>query len=281
MSVDSDSGLIKSFIMVLGGLVLFTACIMFLATVVAPPENYEDKLVNDSIQKRIAPVGQIRTAAVEATAGETTAAAPKSAQELYEGICASCHATGVAEAPKTDDAAEWAKRGEVGVDALVATVVSGKGAMPPNGGSAYSESEIKTVVEWLLGQGGEEAPVAAEEAPAEETAPAEEAAEETPAEEPAEETAAANEAAPVAATDEIPAAVKTTVDTICAACHIAGVADAPKFGDTEAWAKRIEAGVETMVATVLSGKGAMPPKGGTQLSDDEVRQAVEYMLTKQ
>ena len=272
MSVDSDSGLIKSFIMVLGGLVIFTVCIMFLATVVAPPENYDDKLVNESVQKRIAPVGQIRTAAVEATAGETTAAAPKSAQELYEGICASCHATGVAEAPKTDDAAEWAKRGEAGVDALVATVVSGKGAMPPNGGSSYSEDEIRTVVEWLLGQGGGDAAANAEEAPAEESAPTEE---------PAAETAATEEAAPAAAAGEISDTVKTTVDTICAACHIAGVADAPKFGDAEAWAKREEAGVDAMVATVLSGKGAMPPKGGTQLGDEEIRQAVEYMLTKQ
>lgn len=272
MSADSDSGLIKSFIMVLGGLVLFTVFIMFLARVVAPPESYDDKLINESLQKRIAPVGQIRTTANagDSSGAEEVAAAPKTAQELYDGVCASCHATGVADAPKVEDTAEWAKRGEAGIDALVATVVSGKGAMPPNGGSSYSEEEIKSVVELLLGQGGSEA--AAEEAPAEE---AETTAETT--------EAPATEAEPQTAAEssETPAAVITTVDTVCAACHIAGVADAPKYGDAEDWDKRAEAGIDALVATVISGKGAMPPKGGTQLSDEEIKQAVEYMLTKQ
>ncbi len=271
MSADSDSGLIKSFIMVLGGLVLFTVFIMFLARVVAPPESYDDKLVNESLQKRIAPVGQVRTAANAGdSSAEEVATAPKSAQELYDGVCASCHATGVADAPKVEDTAEWAKRGEAGVDALVATVVSGKGAMPPNGGSSYSEEEIKSVVELLLGQGGSE--TATEDAPVEE------------AETPVDTTEApAAEAAPAAAAEpsETPAAVITTVDTVCAACHIAGVADAPKYGDAEDWGKRAEAGIDALVATVISGKGAMPPKGGTQLSDEEIKQAVEYMLTKQ
>ncbi len=265
MSADSDSSLIKSFIVVLGGLVIFTVCIMFLAQVVAPSADYSnDSMLTESTQKRIAPVGQLRTAdSAEAAGGEVVAAAPKSAQELYDGICASCHATGVAEAPKKDDAAEWAKRGEAGVDALVATVVSGKGAMPPNGGSAYTEDEIKSVVGLLLGQ--EEAAPAAEEA-----APAVVA-----------EEAAPTEAAAPAGGGDISTAAKTAVDSICSACHIAGVADAPKFGDKAAWdARKAVAGVEGLVATVIAGKGAMPPRGSSQLTDEELAQAVEYMLTK-
>ena len=275
MSADSDSGLIKSFIVVLGGLVLFTACIMFLARVIAPPAAYDDKLVKESLQKRIEPVGQVRTSADAAEPAEAAvAAAPKTAKELYDGICASCHATGVAGAPKVDDAAEWAKRGEVGVDTLVATVISGKGAMPPKGGSTYSEDEIRSVVQMLLGLDSGEAAAAEEpaaEAPAtEEAAPEAGAAEQAPVE----------EAAAAAGAEEIPEQVKSTVDTVCSACHIAGVAGAPKFGDKAAWDQRAAAGMETMVATVVSGKGAMPPRGGTQLTEDERQQAIGYMMSK-
>jgi cytochrome c5 len=56
------------------------------------------------------------------------------------------------------------------------------------------------------------------------------------------------------------------------------VAGAPKFGDKAAWAPRIAAGKDHLYASALKGKGAMPPKGGqTQLADDAVKAAVDYM----
>jgi len=65
---------------------------------------------------------------------------------------------------------------------------------------------------------------------------------------------------------------------VCAACHDAGVAGAPKMGDSGEWAPRIAAGLPQMVEIALNGKGAMPPKGGaTHLSDFEVERAVVYM----
>ena len=64
-----------------------------------------------------------------------------------------------------------------------------------------------------------------------------------------------------------------------AVCHAAGVANAPKFGDKAAWGPRVGAGVPTLVATVIKGKGAMPPRGTARgASDAELRAAVEYML---
>lgn len=65
--------------------------------------------------------------------------------------------------------------------------------------------------------------------------------------------------------------------TACFACHDAGVAGAPKFADKAAWAPRIATGVDAMTKTVITGKGAMPPKGGTQLTDAQIREVVEYM----
>jgi cytochrome c5 len=73
---------------------------------------------------------------------------------------------------------------------------------------------------------------------------------------------------------------KATYDAVCSVCHAAGVAGAPKFGDKAAWAVRMKAGIDTLHASALKGKGAMPPKGGnTALSDADVKAAVDYMVS--
>ena len=64
----------------------------------------------------------------------------------------------------------------------------------------------------------------------------------------------------------------------CAVCHVAGVAGAPKFGDKAAWAARVGGGVDALTASVIKGKGAMPPKGGSTASDADIKAAVAYML---
>jgi len=67
----------------------------------------------------------------------------------------------------------------------------------------------------------------------------------------------------------------------CFACHDSGVAGAPKLGDKAAWASRIAEGMDEMYRSALHGDGAMPAKGGnTALSDDEVKAAVDFMISK-
>lgn len=67
----------------------------------------------------------------------------------------------------------------------------------------------------------------------------------------------------------------------CAACHDSGVAGAPKLGDQEAWAEHSHHGMEHMLEAVIKGKEAMPPRGGNpKLTDDEIRSAIEYILSK-
>lgn len=68
---------------------------------------------------------------------------------------------------------------------------------------------------------------------------------------------------------------------ICRACHATGVAGAPVMGDREAWAARLSAGPEALLQSALRGKGGMPPKGGNPgLSDEQVRAAMEYMISR-
>jgi len=72
---------------------------------------------------------------------------------------------------------------------------------------------------------------------------------------------------------------KTVYGQTCAACHATGLANAPKLGDKAAWNPRASAGTAALVANVVKGKGAMPPKAGNaSLSEDDIRAAVEYML---
>jgi cytochrome c5 len=70
---------------------------------------------------------------------------------------------------------------------------------------------------------------------------------------------------------------KHVYDTVCTACHAAGVAGAPKFGDKAAWAPRLKTGMNALYTAALNGMGAMPPRGGSQLSDAEIKAGVDYM----
>jgi len=74
---------------------------------------------------------------------------------------------------------------------------------------------------------------------------------------------------------------KATYTQICRACHATGVAGAPVLGDRAAWAARLPAGFDALLQSALRGKGGMPPKGGNAgLTDNQVRQAVEYMIAQ-
>jgi cytochrome c5 len=72
---------------------------------------------------------------------------------------------------------------------------------------------------------------------------------------------------------------KKVYETKCVACHASGVAGAPKFGDNAAWAPRVEAGMDTLMNSVMNGKNAMPPKGTCMdCSEEDLRMTVEYMV---
>ncbi len=66
----------------------------------------------------------------------------------------------------------------------------------------------------------------------------------------------------------------------CTACHTAGVAGAPKFGDEAAWAPRIKTGYAALLTSALKGKGAMGAQGGGDFGELEIGRAVVYMANK-
>jgi cytochrome c5 len=73
---------------------------------------------------------------------------------------------------------------------------------------------------------------------------------------------------------------KLTYDAKCAACHNSGAAGAPKLGDAAAWSGRIAAGSDALMASVINGKNAMPPRGAcTDCSDADLKAALEYLVS--
>jgi cytochrome c5 len=89
-----------------------------------------------------------------ADAPQVAVASARSPADLYNGACMACHAAGVAGAPLFGDKAAWEPRLAQGNDLLLTSVVQGKGAMPPKGGSTYSDEEIRSVIDYMLVEAG-------------------------------------------------------------------------------------------------------------------------------
>jgi len=82
---------------------------------------------------------------------------------------------------------------------------------------------------------------------------------------------------------ETPRSGEQTVRQICSACHGAGLFGAPRIGNADAWSARLRAAgsVDGLLASAANGKNSMPPRGGAaELSDAELRAAIESMLAQ-
>jgi cytochrome c5 len=226
------------------------------------------------VAARIRPVAQVEVK------DASDLSSMKSGEQVFAAVCSSCHASGALGAPKFGDAAAWGPRIKDGYDTLLNAALHGKGAMPPQGGGDYSDLEIARAVVYMANQGGAhfDEPKAAP-APQQTATPASGAAgggEAAAAAQAMQAVAAATAAAPKAA--EGGGAPPALYAQVCSACHAAGVAGAPKFGNKADWAARVPLGIDELTKIAIQGKGAMPPKGGSSASDAEIKQVVTYMV---
>ena len=207
----------------------------------------------------------------------------RAGEEVYKGQCIACHGAGVAGAPKFGDTAAWAPRIATGYEALLTSALKGKGAMAAQGGGDFQDIEIGRAVVYMTAAAGGKfaepaapagAAPAADAAAAPAAAPVAAAAPAAAA--PAQTPAAPAPATKVAAVDS--GAGEALYKQACFACHAAGVAGAPKFGDKAAWAPRIQTGLDALTTSAIKGKNAMPPKGGSAASDADIHSAVVYMV---
>lgn len=245
-----------------------------------------DALSGEAIARRIAPVAGFEL--VDANAPKVF----KTGEQVFATVCTACHTAGVAGAPKLGDNAAWAPFIKAGYDEMLKVALHGKGGMPAKGGNpALSDYEVARAVVYMANKSGASLPEPA--APAEDGAKKEADAGAAPAAQAAAPAAAPAAAAPAAAAPaaaaQAPAPEQKTAavnpageqlyKTVCFACHATGVANAPKFGDKAAWAPYISTGMDAMVKVAMTGKGAMPPKGGAaNASEDDIRAAVQFMV---
>lgn len=240
---------------------------------------------NQAVAARLRPVAEDGFTLKDANAPKIL----QSGQAVFTAVCAACHASGTLGAPKPGDSAAWGPRIAQGYDTLVQHAVHGIRAMPPKGGNQDLEDvEVARAVVYMANQSGAKFQEPQAPAPA---APGGISAA-TPAPAPAAQAAApaANAPAPataIAAGSSTPAIAsadtgKTLYSTTCTACHGAGIAGAPKFGDKAAWAPRIAQGQNVLYDHAIKGfqgkAGVMPPKGGSSAADADVKAAVDYMV---
>jgi cytochrome c5 len=130
-------------------------------------------LSKEAVAKRIKPVGEVEVdasqpkpaaaaapaAVAAAPAAIPPAAAPAAAKaagdgkgkSVYDTVCQVCHTPGIAGAPKTGDKAAWAPRLKTGMEALYASSIKGKNAMPPKGGNlSLSDADVKAAVDFMV-----------------------------------------------------------------------------------------------------------------------------------
>ncbi len=237
-------------------------------------------LAPEAVAARIQPVARVELG--DAASGPR---ALKSGEETYKGVCAACHAQGIAGAPKVGDTAAWAPHIKEGLATLVKNAINGmqspKGVMPPRGGNpTLTDWEVTAAVVYMANQTGANfkeppkpvepaAPVAAPAAPAPAAAP----------------TQVAAAAAPPAATPAAGDASALLQKNGCLVCHqvdkkvigpsykevaakYAGDKDAPA-----ALAQKVKAG-----GVGAWGQVPMPPN--PQVSDGDALAMVKYILAQ-
>jgi cytochrome c5 len=265
------------------------------------------------VLERIKPVGSVVIAEASGPKGNLTG------EQVYAQVCKTCHEPAIAGAPKTGDKAAWSPRIAQGEKTLVAHAIAGfqgkAGVMPPKGGNTdLTDDEVHRAVVFLANQVGagwkEPAPTAIASAAPAPSAQGGAGATSTPAMVSTAVSGAAPKSsatappapatpAPASGSNAVTATTSTLTgdasataganatksdgkavyDKVCAVCHAAGIAGAPKFGDKAAWAPRIATGMNTLHTSALKGKNAMPPKGGNlALPDPDVTAAVDYMV---
>lgn len=251
----------------IGGIVILLA-VLFLLVKLATSGYYSDVADNapTAVETRIMPVGNV-------TMGDGTPVGQRTGEQIFKKICIQCHAADstVPNSPKITHSGEWAPRIAQGFATLIKHATDGLNAMPPRGGATdLTDDELARAIAYMANESGGNftAPPVGGDAAASD--------------------AATSDAASTPATGAVKADGKAVFDKLCFACHAANstIPFSPKITHSGDWAQRIKQGKETMFKHAIEGYtvpkgGVMPPKGGgIDLTDDEVKAAVVYMVNQ-
>ncbi len=159
----SNTKFAKTLKVVFGVLVGSTVAILALANVLISDADYShETVIQENIEDRIKPVGNVHIAGESVMADETAseagenepelvvADAEKPIEQIYQA-CAICHGPGVLNAPKLGAKTDWESRLAKGVEQLYANAINGINVMPPKGGRLdFSDEDVKRAVDYML-----------------------------------------------------------------------------------------------------------------------------------
>jgi cytochrome c5 len=149
-------------VILLAFLVPIIVIILLVELIVSRPGADPAAMTPEAVSARIQAVAKLEFGAPAAAPGappapkqsaKPQAAAKTDGKKVYDSLCVACHAQSVAGSPPLGDKAAWAPRIQQGSNALVQSVIKGKGAMPPKAGNAaLSDGEIRAAVEFMVSQ---------------------------------------------------------------------------------------------------------------------------------
>lgn len=168
MSEQHDRQFIQTFSAVLAGLAAFTVIIIVLALIIHNRELDDEQsaarqaAVEERLQ-RVAGVytGEAGRAAAQAAEEEAADSAEQQlafegstdGEMIYQRVCAACHDSGAAGAPRMVADEMGARLDEKGRDTLVSNAINGINAMPARGGrSDLSDEQVAASVSYMIDQ---------------------------------------------------------------------------------------------------------------------------------
>ncbi len=151
---DQDQQVIKSIAIVTIAIAVLGVIAFFIAQNVSESSSakmQKSARAEKATIERIEPVGKVSVGAA-VVAGAAKAA--RSGKEVVQAACGGCHIAGVAGAPKIGSKGDWEARVQAGMDVMMASVVQGKGIMPPGGGGNFTDEELKAAIQSMLADSG-------------------------------------------------------------------------------------------------------------------------------
>jgi cytochrome c5 len=226
------------------GLTIFMIVMLFLGFQKNMGQPDPAPVADQIVRERIQPFGQ--SLAIDPNVPKVE----QTGEQVYNQVCAGCHASGALSSPKFKEKADWGKRIGQGYPVLLEHALKGFNKMPARGGDPdLSDMEVARGIVYMTNAAGANF-----------------------------EAVLKKEVEPTAA--ELARGKTVYVDN-CAYCHDTGVTGAQKLTDAKAWTPLLKEGKDYLYNAAINGSFGGPAKGGNlKLSDTDTRLAVDYMVAE-
>jgi cytochrome c5 len=226
------------------GLTIFMIVMLFLGIQYKMGETDPAPLADKAVRERVQPFG------VSLAVDPNVVKVEFTGEQVYNEVCAGCHASGALGSPKFKENADWGKRIGQGYETLLSHAIKGFNKMPARGGDPdLTDMEVARGVVYMTNAAGANF-----------------------------QAMLKKEVEPTAA--ELANGQSVYAEN-CASCHNTGMTGAQKLTDAQAWIPLIKEGKDYLYNAAINGSFGGPAKGGNlKLSDADTKLAVDYMVAQ-